>query len=317
MNTETKKKQGNSKAILNAAVPYMGLVLVIIVFQIASGGGLLTFKNIKLLVNQSFIIMIGAMGCSFVVAQGNLDFSIGGVVGVSAATGALLSPVIGPVGAVLVGMLIGAGVGSSIGLLNVKFRVPAFICTICMMFVLRGLTWVLNNNSSISMPASMAKLDTFENKIILIIVVFVIIFVLFEFTKLGKYSKAIGSNETAALQSGVPVKLMRVVGYGISGLVAGFCGFLSLVRTGSSSISSGVMFEVNVLTALVLGGMPLSGGDKARMKAGVIGALMLAIIQNGMILWGLNDKWQSAVQGIILIGAVAISYDRKGTAIMN
>ena len=317
MNTETNKRQFNSKAFLKAAIPYLGLVAVIIVFQIASKGVLLTPKNIKLLINQSFIIMIGGMGCSFVVAQGNLDFSIGGIVGVSAAVGALIGPAGGAPASAILGTLVGCAVGCVIGLLHVKFRVPAFIGTICMMFVLRGLTWVLNDFKSIAAPASFVKLDTLQNKIIIVVIVFIIIFILFEYTKLGKYSKAIGANPLAAEQSGVPVKKMKVIAYAISGLVAGMCGFLALVRTGTSNISTGVMFEVNVLTAMVLGGMSLSGGPNARMKAGVIGALMLAIITNGMTLWGLNDKWQSAVQGIILIGAVAISYDRKSSSVLN
>lgn len=303
--------------VLKQIEPYLGLLLVIVVFQIASNGMLLTERNIKLLVTQSFIMMIGAMGTSFVVAQGNLDFSLGGIIGVSATVGAIAANTMGVVPALFAAIIIGAVIGGVIGLLHVIFRTPAFISTICMMFALRGLTWVLNDNGSIMMSVSTASINTFISRVIMVAVVFIIVFVLFQYTKIGKYSKAIGSNPVAARQSGVPVEKMKVIAYFLSGLFGGICGFLSLARAGSSSTSSGVMFEVNVLTALVLGGMPLSGGSGAKMKAGVIGALMLAIIQNGMILWGVNDKWQEAVQGIILICAVAISYDRKNVNVIS
>ncbi len=147
--------------------------------------------------------------------------------------------------------------------------------------------------------------------------VFIIIFVLFEFTKLGKYSVAIGANHTAARASGVPVEKMRALAYVVSGLFGGFCGFLSMVRASASDVNMGTMFEVNVLTALVLGGMSLSGGSGVKVKAGVLGALMLTVIKNGMVLWGLNDKLQQAVTGIILIAAVTISYERKNVAVID
>lgn len=296
---------------------FLGLVIVLVIFQIASQGALLEFKNIRLLVNQSFIIMCGAMGASFVLAQGNLDLSLGGIVGLTATLGVITARAMGPVAAIIVCLVAGTMVGMITGSVHVLFKVPAIIATICMMFALRGVTWILNNDGSISMPPALAKLDTFTNKLWVIGIVFVIVFILFEYTRIGKYSTAIGANATAATQAGVPVRLMKVLAYVISGFFGGFCGFLSMLRAASSSTNSGSMFEINVLTALVIGGMSLNGGSGAKMKSGLIGALMLAVIQNGLIIWGLNDKWQQAVQGIILIAAVAISYDRKNVVVID
>lgn len=321
MNTEKsflkKINAENASAIFKQIEPYLGLVLVIIIFQIATGGSLLTPKNLKLLVNQSFIIMCGAMGTTFVLAQGNLDFSLGGIVGVSATIGVMVANAMGPLPSLIAALLVGTAIGGFIGLVHVVFKVPAFIATICMMFILRGATWILNNDAQTMMPPSMASLDTFNNKLYVIIGVFIIVFILFEYTKLGKYSVAIGSNPLAAKASGVPVDKMKALAYIVSGLFGGFCGFLSMVRAGSTDVNSGTMFEVNVLTALVLGGMSLSGGSGVKMKAGVLGAFMMAIIRNGMILWGVNDKLQEAVTGLILIAAVAISYERKNVVVID
>lgn len=307
----------NVSMIFKQLEPYLGLVLVIIIFQIVTGGALLTSKNMKLLVNQSFIIMCGAMGTSFVLAQGNLDFSLGGIVGVSATLGVMAANAMGPIPSLIVALLVGTAIGGFVGLVHVVFKVPAFIATICMMFILRGATWILNDYGSIMMPSSMTSLDTFNNKLYVIIGVFVVVFILFEYTKLGKYSVAIGSNPLAARASGVPVDKMRALAYVVSGLFGGFCGFLSMVRAGSTEVNTGTMFEVNVLTALVLGGMSLSGGSGVKVKAGILGAIMLAIIRNGMVLWGVNDKFQEAVTGIILIAAVAISYERKNVIVID
>lgn len=305
------------KAVARYLSGFLGLVIIVLIFQIASEGGLLQPRNIRLLINQSFIIMCGAMGASFVLAQGNLDLSLGGVVGITSTLGVMTAKVYGPVAALAVALVVGLCVGLIIGSVHVLFKVPAIILTICMMFALRGITWILNDDGSIAMPASLAKYDTLPNKLIVVGIVFVIVFILFEYTKVGKYSTAIGANATAARQSGVPVNQMKVLAYAISGFFGGLCGFLSMIRAASSSTNSGSMFEINVLTALVIGGMSLNGGSGAKMKSGLIGALMLAIIQNGLIIWGLNDKWQQAVQGAILIIAVAISYDRKNVVVID
>lgn len=317
-NTIVKRRSlADIKPVLKLIEPYLGLLAVLIIFQVASQGNLLEFKNIKLLVNQSFIIMIGAMGASFVLAQGNLDLSLGGTVGVTATIGVIIARLYGPVASLAAALVIGIVVGVFIGIVHVVFRVPAIIATICMMFILRGTTWILNNDGSITMPPALSKLNTFDNKLIIVAIVFVIIFVLFEYTKVGKYSTAIGCNPLAAQQSGVPVKKMKILAYMISGLFGGLCGFLSMIRAGSSSTNSGIMFEINVLTALVLGGMALTGGAGAKMKAGLIGAMMLAVISNGMVILGLNDKWQQIVQGVILIASVAISYERKYVTVID
>ncbi len=296
---------------------FLGLFAVLIIFQIASGGALLEFKNIRLLINQSFIIMCGAMGASFVLAQGNLDLSLGGIIGVTATLGVLTARAFNPLLAIIICLTAGAVIGLITGSIHVLFKVPAIIVTICIMFTLRGVTWILNDDGSIAMPPALSRFDTFSNKLIIIAVVFIIMFVLFEYTSIGKFSRAIGANETAARQAGVPVKRMKALAYMISGFFGGLCGFLSMMRAASSSTNSGSMFEINVLTALVIGGMSLNGGSGAKMKAGLIGALMLAVIQNGLIIWGLNDRWQQAVQGVILIAAVALSYDRKNTVAIN
>jgi ribose transport system permease protein len=248
------------KIDLKALVPYLGLIAIILIFSIASGNELLSSRNIKVIINQMLIIMIGALGSSFVLAIGKLDFSLGSLVGVTATVGCLVSKSFGILPALLAVLVIGALTGVLIGGLHALFQLNPFIISITILFMYRGLTWILNKDSSIALPFSMYQYDKLSYRVVIALLVFVIVYILFNKTKFGKYCKAVGSGEMAALQSGVPVNQVKVIAYSISGLFGGLCGLLSLIKSGTSFTTTGQMFETEVLIALVLGGMPLSGG---------------------------------------------------------
>jgi len=305
------------KLDFKALVPYMGLIAIVLIFSIASGNELLSPRNIKVIVNQMLIIMIGALGTSFVLAIGKLDFSLGSLVGVTATVGCLVSKSFGIIPALLAVLVIGALTGILIGGLHAAFQLNPFIISITVLFMYRGLTWILNNDGSIALPIAMYKYDKLSYRVIIALLVLVIVFLLFNKTKFGKYCKAVGSGEMAALQSGVPVNRVKIIAYSISGLFGGLCGLLSLIRSGTSFTTTGQMFETEVLIALVLGGMPLSGGSKARVRAAVIGALSLAVLGNGLVLCGVDAKLQEGIEGIILLLIVALSYERANVAVID
>lgn len=119
----------------------------------------------------------------------------------------------------------------------------------------------------------MYSIDTFMIKFTIIIVVIITTYYFFVFTKLGKYCRAIGSGETAAKYSGVPVDKIKILAFVISGFLCRLCGFFTIVRTVASTSQTGMLFETDVLTALVLGGMPLTGGSSARIQSAIIGGL--------------------------------------------
>ena len=289
-------------------VPFLSLIAVILFFEIVTNGTLLTFKNMKLIFNQAFVLIIGSVACSFIVAQGDVDFSMGSMVGITAVCAAWVSQA---------AMILGAVLGVINGILFVKFKIPSFVVTLSTLMILRGLTIFIAGGGSVSVPFSLYKYDSFPLKLVLCIVVILAATFCFNYTKLGKWSKAIGSGITAAHQSGVPVGKMRLFGYGLSAAMCGLCGFFNMVRAGSAATNTGNFFETDVLIALVLGGMPLSGGSTSKIRCAVIGSLTLAILINGMVCWNLNEKVQQGIKGIIFLIAVWLTFDKKNTSLIK
>lgn len=304
------------KSKVREFVPFVGLVLVIIFFQIITDGTLLSFRNLKLILNQSFVLIIGTVACSFIVAQGDVDFSMGSVVGITAVCAAWISQVCAPL-ALPAAMLIGLVFGVVNGILYVKCRIPSFVVTLSMLLILRGLTIFISGGGSVSVPFALYDLDNSLLKLVLVIVIVAGAAFVFNYTKMGKWSKAIGSGVTAAFQSGVPVNKMRIFGYGVSAMMCGLCGFFNMVRAGSAATNTGNFFETDVLIALVLGGMPLSGGAASKIRCAVIGSLTLAILVNGFACWNINEKLQQGIKGIIFLVAVWLTFDKKNTQLIK
>jgi len=299
-------------------VPYMGLLAIIIVFTIGSRGQLLTPNNLLVIFGSMFIYLIAALGSIFVFSIGALDFSIGSVVGVTATVAAILAQNTGSlILCIAAAMAIGAVTGAIISSLHNIFGLFPFIVSVTIMFAYRGLTWVLNNNGSTALPMSMYKYDNPVFNVIVLVIVFVIILIAFRYTQMGRYAKAVGSNETAARQSGINTKVVKLLAFVSSGMFAGLAGVMTLLKAGSSFTTTGQMFECDVLIAMLLGGMPLSGGSNAKLKAPVIGAVSYAILSNGLVLCSVPAEIQQGIKGAVLIAIVALSFDRSGTAVVD
>lgn len=297
-------------------VPYMGLVLIVVLFGALTRGRLLSFNNLRLLFSQALVLMIGCTGVTFVMAQGSLDFSQGSLVGFAAAVAAIVAVAASGNTAAVVAVTVATGIG--VGFANGWFlsylKIPSFIVTLCMLFVLRGLTVVLTKSGSIPIPFSMDDLDSYSIKIPVLAVILALFVYFYNYTRIGKYSRAIGSGETAAAYSGVPVRRFKTAAFVVSGLLGGVCGFLSLIRTGTADSKTGLFFEIDILTALVVGGMPVTGGTNARIHSAIIGALILTILTNGLVLVGMQAELQEAVKGAVFLIAVLLSFERQNVA---
>lgn len=301
--------------LIRSIIPFIGLVFIIIFFQIATGGKLLTIKNLRTIFNQTFTTLLGACGIAFVIAQGNLDFSIGSIAGTAAAVSCMLSGG-GPLVSLLVALLVGCAIGTLNGAMHVAFNAPANIVTLCTQFTFRGVIAVLTI-SGMFIPMSWSWIDTTTTKVCVIIVVIVLSVIVFEYTKLGKYCKAIGAGGIASVQSGVPLGKMKIIAFMISGTVAGLCGFFMMIRAGSVAPTTGTSFEMDVLLAIVLGGMPLSGGAGSKIRAAVVGSVMLAFLMNGLVVWGISDTLQQGVKGVIFLVAVTLSFERENLEVIK
>ena len=297
-------------------IPYIGLVLIIVLFGALTQGKLLTFRNLKLIFNQAVVLIIACVGVTFVMSQGSLDLSQGSLLGISGAMPASFAA-IHPALALPMALLTGIAVGCINGSLLAFFKIPSFIITLCILFALRGLTVIATHSGSIPIPFEMLGLDSYRIKATLLMTIIVIAYYFFDYTSIGKSMRAIGSGEVSARYSGVPVERMKVLAYLISGVLCGLCGWLNVVRTGAADSKTGLLFELDILTALVLGGMPLTGGSSAKIQSAIIGGFMLAILSNGMVLVGIQAELQQAVKGVIFLLAVSLSFERESVVLIK
>jgi len=305
----------NDRDFIRNYFSFIGLLLIIAVFEILTKGKLLSGKNYMNIFNNFFSIGLGSIGVIFLMSFGDIDLSVGAILGLSAALGALASNVslafILPA-SVLTGLLIGCINGLFIS----RLHVGSFIGTLAVSFVARGVTtWLLNG--SLGIPVSMRVFDKDIVKITLFIIVSIVFYILFEYTSYGKHCRAIGASAEAANQSGIKVERVRLMAFAISGLLCGLAGFFSLVRTCTASSKTGSAFEFNVLLAVLLGGMPLTGGWAVKFRSALIGSISMAVMYNGMSLMEINGLTQQLIQGAILIAVVVISFDRKNAVVIK
>lgn len=298
-------------------VPFMGLILVIILFEILSGGKLFNSRNVTTIINEVFILMMGASALVFLMAQGNLDLSIMANAAIACTVGVKAAS-ISPYLALPVCLCCGIAIGLLNGLLHTRGKIDSFITTIGMSFVLSGLVVViLGNKGSLAAPMEMLKWNSTELRIITLIVFGVSGYILFEFTSLGKYCKAIGSCQEAARQSGVNVDRVKVIAFMMTGGMAGVLAFYSIIRTGTAaaSVASSTMF--NILIAVLMGGVSITGGASSKFRAAILGSFTMAFMSVGMTICEIDTTIQQLIRGIIFIGIVTVTYDRKGIVIIR
>ena len=305
-----------ARGTVKAVVPFLGLLFIIAFFQIISGGKLLSSANLKTFANYAFQILIPACGAVFLMSQGNLDYSMAGNVCVSAALGAMASQTSIPL-AVVVVILSSIAMGGINAITCVGLGVTSFIATLASSFVFGGLASVLLGGGALTANFAFKNADTLAIKYGVILLVLVVTYVVFTYTPFGKHCRALGAKEEVAHQSGVSVKLERSLPFLISGLSCGIVALFTLVRTCSASTTSGASTQVNTMLSLLLGGIPFSGGWSSRFRAVIVGGLIMAVVTNGLVLINLNVEIQQLIKGIIFIVAVAISFDRKNTAVIK
>jgi len=266
--------------------------------------------SINLILSQVYVLMIACTGVFMIMTTGGIDFSQGSILGLSSIVVSYLSFYSIPV-AILAGILVGTCVGAINGFFHVKFRIPSFIVTICTMYLFRGLCAYLTTDSPVAAIVSITKYNTTWLKILLTILVLAIAYIVFNYTKFGITLKAIGAGEKGALFSGVRVELMKFLVFVIAGAVTGFAAFLNVIKVGSITATAGSQLETQILIALVLGGLPISGGAKVRFYNIVISTLIYCILNNGLVMLGYDTAVQQLIKGIIFVIVVALTIDRR------
>ena len=310
---EEELKKHSSQAAVRALLPICGLLFVFIFFNVLTAGQMV--RNMKLVLEQVYVLLIASMGVFFIMTMGGLDFSQGSILGLSSIVICTLCKTSIPL-AIICGILTGAAIGAINGFFHVKMKIKSFIVTICTMFLFRGLIKYLTSNAPVD-GSRLTLYDSMPLKITLVVVTLVIGYVAFIFTKFGIYLKAIGAGELAAKYAGIRTDLMKFLIYVLAGAITGFAAFINVMKVGSATYNSGNQLETQILIALVLGGMPISGGAKVRFMNIIVGSFLYIVLKNGLTMMGLDTQTMQLVQGIVFLIFVAVFADRQSIQVIK
>jgi ribose transport system permease protein len=283
-------------------------------------------SNLLNVANQIAVIAILAIGMTLVIITAGIDLSVGSLIAVSAVLATwVIREWFGGDEATVGGMITGCGLAivacSALGLFSGSmiafFGVPPFVATLGMMMVGSGLAYMLSSGHSIyQLPQSfdwLGRGDDFgglPNAVVLMIVLYLLAHITMSRTTIGRYIYAVGGNPEAARLSGVPVKKILLWVYASCGALAGLGGVIMASQFKSGDPKYGLMYELYVIAAVVVGGTSLSGG-RGKVFGTLIGAFIIAVIQNGMNLTGVQSYTQKVVLGIVLLLAVLLDMLKK------
>lgn len=328
--TVIKKEAGWKKLFVKARDTFrrstvsgqlLSLLIVTIIFSIGTKGKFLTLDNFQTILALAGIPMILCLGIHQVIIMGAMDLSVEGIIALSAvATGFLIKnphtsfnvgywifPIVITIGGL-------AGLGN--GLINTKLKMPSFISTLGISWALFGLA--VSISGGISVPLKDLRFQKlvigdilgFPIITLIALVLFAVLFIIQRRTQLGKHMYAIGGDESLAKQAGVNISRIKIIIFTITGMYYGLGGFFLVVRLNSAAARYGNNTLFPAMTAAAVGGVSLSGGVGGAMNA-VLGTLIVIALNNGMVLMQINPYAQSAVNGIVLISAVALTIDRR------
>src|SRR3954468_5573756 len=303
---------------LNRLAPFLGLVLVIVVFAILIGepAKYLSLKNLRTVLAQTVIVAIGAIGMTLIIISGGIDLSVGSAIALTGVITALgIHAGWSTTLAVAIGILAGGGIGLVNGVAITRLRVVPFIATLGMLGVARGVAKGIAGSQTVNMP------ETWANELLLTvpkqswmivapgvwiaIVLAIIAAVVLRRTVFGRRVFALGSNEAAARACGIATDRLKIYIYALAGLLFGLAGVMQMsrLRQGDPTVAAGS--ELDIIAAVVIGGGSLSGGEGS-ITGSMIGALIMAFLRNGCQQVGWPNYIQEIIIGSIIVIAVAL-----------
>lgn len=306
-----KVGQDRVKARLAQFGIYLALLLLVAFFTITSDV-FLTSANLLNVLRQVSIIGICAVGLTFVLLTGGIDLSVGSIIGVSGMTCATLVAAGFPVMlAVAAALAFGLLAGLLAGLIINEAGIPPLITTLGLMTTLRGLSYISGGGLPVyGVPDGLKALGQgyvlgIPVPVILMAITLAVGHIVLTHTRFGREVYGVGGNEEAARLSGVSVKALKYKVYALSGTLAAFAGIVLMARVNSGQPKGGEGYELDIITAVVLGGVSIFGGV-GRLSGVLAGVLIMGVLANGMILLNIQEYVQWVVKGAVLLAAVAL-----------
>jgi ribose/xylose/arabinose/galactoside ABC-type transport system permease subunit len=297
-------------------VPFLALIIVTLYFGITGGTRFLSLSNGNFLLQQSAVIAVPAFGTTLVIIAGSIDLSVGSIVGLTGAVAAIIGQDTNILLGMFVAVLVGAAAGFVNGFVFAVMKAPSFMVTLGMLSVASGVTVVVTNSQPINVDSSFQVIGEMPGIVVLLAVCFLISVVLLHYTTFGRRVVAVGGQERVARLSGIDVTRVKILVFVFAGFMAALGGLVLTAHVGSATPDAATGFELTAITAVVLGGTPLTGGI-GNMVNTLVGSLILSILLNGMIILGISSQVQLIVQGMVLVAAVLLAFDRSKIGIVK
>lgn len=312
---KTKLSKNWLKAHSGDVLSYGGLVLCLIVFSFLSQGRLWSAYNVRILIQAVCVYAILALGAVFIYSMGYMDISVGAQVGVYCILCILVT---NATGSLLVGFLVILGLALLCGLINgyvaVMLGLPSIVTSIFLSSIFGGVQVLLMEKvgiNSVGMEYDLTFFKSTGTMVAAIIIIAIIAIYLYNYTQLGKYVKSIGANETATQYAGVSTTKWKVLAYAFFGMCVAIGAFFLTARTGAAGKGTGNGYAMDIMVALLLGGMPLSGGMKSRISSSLIGAFTYVILSNGLTLSGVEMNYVYVIKALVFLAVILITCRKK------
>ena len=294
------------KINLEVALPFLILAVMLGIFAISTQGKIFSLNSMKSLIQQTLSLIIASLGMLFVAAIGGCDISQGSLAGLCAAITAFVASEYSIPLAVILSVMVGLLSGLFLGFVNAKLRVPSFMVSLAMMIALRAMVSSVLGNKSVILPAGYLVLDNFAVIVPVVIILIAIITYVFHYTPFGIGCQAIGENERAVMFTGINVTKLKIGAYAMSGLMTGIAAVFILARVGGSSNVIGMGFEMRIMTAIYIGGIPVTGGFASKAYKVVVGAFIIQLLENGLLLSNVAGSVTQLIRGFVLLFVVFI-----------
>ena len=326
---QTKEKvtfAGFLKSHATDLMAYAGLAVMLILFVVFNSGPRLMY-NFGSVIQAAAVYAILSLGAVFIYSMGFMDVSLGQQVGVYVIMMILIGNKIGGIGGVVVGFLLVMALalvcGAINGAVSIFLGLPSIVTSLFLMFFFTGAQFLLmegTGENTIALEVASALRPADRNAYSLMLIGIIVLLALigtyfFKYTKLGKYTRAIGANKVAANQSGISLVKWQVLGYMALGFCTAVASFVMLTRTGTAGKGTGSGYAMDIMICLILGGMPLKGGMKSKISCALVGALTYTLLSNVLTTMGVPLQWVNFVKALIFLIIVLLTC-RKSTGIL-
>lgn len=306
------KKQLNYRELFNKWGILFVVVFVGVLFAI-SNENFLTASNVVNIFRQMAVTAIVAIGMTFIMISGDIDVGVGGV---ACLTGMVISILMSNGVSIVVSLIAGLGVGIVLGALNgflvTQFNLPPMVVTLATMNLANGAASLLTGGTAVyGLPDKFLNIGRgsilgIPNQVWLLVIFAIIASVILNKTPFGRHVYAIGGNSDVAKLSGIHVKKVKIILYIVSGICASIGGIILSSRTGSGQPTLALTMNMNVITAVAIGGTSLNGGS-GTIRGSIMGTMMLTMITNGLNVNGINSYWQLVVSAVVLIITIIVN----------